>query len=511
MLPRVLLGRAFLAYSRRRLARIGQWMADPAAAQERLLLDLTRTARATAFGRDHGFDKVRSVRDFQERVPLREFAELEPYWARVRAGHSDVTWPGVIRRFALTSGTTGDVKHVPVSGEGLRGFMRAGRDVLSHYVAETGDFEHFNGRFLYLGGSREPAEGPAGTELRDLSGIVGDETPWFYKPFRLPSAAAHASGAWSDKLEAVATEAWAEDVRAVSGIPSWLLALFERVLARRRAAGLPAATLAEAWPSFSLLVHGGTSFEPYRPLFEALIGKPFQPMEVYVCSEGFLGIQDRLGARDLLLRMDAGVFHEFVPVAELGSPAPRRHWAGNVELGVDYALALSTASGVWGAAIGDVVRFTSLRPHRVEFAGRTAQFSNAFGEHLRASDVDGAVAAACAALTARVAEVHVAPLFPARQSWPRRHQWLVEFAEPVPALDEFATALDDELKRRNIDYAEHRRDGADLDEPLVVPVPRGTFYSAMRRAGRLGGQHKVPRLASDRRFADALLDAWGTS
>jgi hypothetical protein len=304
----------------------------------------------------------------------------------------------------------------------------------------------------------------------------------------------------------VADEAWDQDVRAVSGIPSWLLALFERVLARRRAAGLPAATLADAWPSFSLLVHGGTGFEPYRALFEALIGKPFHTMEVYVCSEGFLGIQDRPDARGLSLRMDAGVFHELVPVTELAAAAPRRHWAADVELGVDYALALSTASGVWGTLVGDVVRFTSLRPHRVELVGRLAHFSNAFGEHLRESDVDGAVAAACAGSTVRVVEVHVAPLYPTREDLRRRHQWLVEFAHPPADLAAFARALDRELERRNVDYAEHRRNGADLAAPVVVPVPRGAFYSAMRRAGRLGGQFKVPRLADDRQFADSVLN-----
>jgi hypothetical protein len=203
--------------------------------------------------------------------------------------------------------------------------------------------------------------------------------------------------------------------------------------------------------------------------------------------------------------MDAGVFHELVPVTELAAAAPRRHWAADVELGVDYALALSTASGVWGTFVGDVVRFTSLRPHRVELVGRLAHFSNAFGEHLRESDVDGAVAAACAGSTARVVEVHVAPLYPTRVDLRRRHQWLVEFADSPADLAAFAHALDRELARRNVDYAEHRRNGADLAEPVVVPVPRGAFYAAMRRAGRLGGQFKVPRLADDRRFADSVL------
>lgn len=503
---RELMGRGFLTYSRWRMRQIGRWMRDPAGAQERLLVSLARTAARTAFGRDHDLAAVRSVADFQRRVPLVQFRDREPYWRRVLAGEPNVVWPGGMPLYAITSGSTGTPKLVPVSRDGLRGFLRAGRDILSHYLVATGDAEHFRGQFLYLGGSRELSPDANGAMLGDLSGIVAEETPWIYKPFRLPSPSAHSIPSWEAKLEAVAAEAWNADVRAVSGIPSWLLALFERVLARRKAAGLAAATLADAWPNLSLVVPGGVSFEPYRALFREIVGKPFHALEVYVCSEGFLAIQDRLESRDLLLRMDAGVFHEFVPVEELGAARPVRHWAGTVETGVEYALALTTASGVWGCFLGDTVRFESLRPHRIRFVGRTEAFVNAFGEHLRAADAEAALVAACAATNARAAEFHVAPLYPTAVSGARGHEWFVEFVRAPLDEREFVRVLDETLRARNVDYDEHRGGGADLALPRLVLVAPGTFRAAMQREGRSGGQNKVPQARNDRSFV-ASLDA----
>ncbi|MBN2194772.1 MAG: GH3 auxin-responsive promoter family protein [Polyangiaceae bacterium] len=498
------MGQLFLAYSRLRLRRIARWMSEPAAEQRRLLVRLARRAAGTQFGCDHELGSVRSVEDFQARVPLRQFHDLKPYWDRLRAGERDVLWPGKIRLFAVTSGSTGEPKYVPVSDEGLKGFLRAGRDILSHYIVNTGDADHFLGKFLYLGGARELAPGPHGTINGDLSGIVNEETPWAYRPYRLPTPRVHLITDWEAKLEAVADEAWNADVRGVSGIPSWLVALFERVLERRRAAGLPAGVITEAWPNLALLVHGGVSFEPYRDLFRQLIGRSVYDLEVYLGSEGFLAIQDQPESRDLLLRMDAGIFHEFVPVESLGAARPPRFWAGNVETGVDYAIAVTTASGLWGSFIGDTVRFVSLRPHRVRFAGRTEQFLSAFGEHLRAVDVEAAVVAASARTGARIAEFTVAPIYPSADSLRRGHQWFVEFDRVPGDLAAFVRALDEALQHRNVDYEEHRRNDADLPLPEVQAVPAGTFYEAMKRLGRIGGQFKVPHLENSRRFAQVV-------
>ena len=500
-----LAGQLFLAYSRCRMRRIARWMTDPASAQAALLAHLTRKAAGTRFGRDHELGAVRSVAGYQSRVPLRQFHEFEPYWERLRQGEADVLWPGRIRLFAVTSGSTGEPKYVPVSREGLKGFLRAGRDILSHYIVNTEDVDHFRGKFLYLGGAREPLPGPHGSVNGDLSGIVAEKTLWAYRRFRLPTPRVHLVADWEAKLDAVADEAWNADVRGVSGIPSWLVALFERVLQRRREAGLAAGCVADAWPNLNLVVHGGVSFEPYRELFCQLIGRPFYGLEVYLGSEGFLAIQDQPGCGDLLLRMDTGIFHEFVPVEALGSERPPRHWAATVETGVEYAIAVTTASGLWGSFIGDTVRFVSLSPHRIRFSGRSEQFLSAFGEHLRAADVEAAIVAACEKAGARVAEFHVAPVYPRADSLRRGHQWFIEPHCAPRNPQAFVAALDRALQRRNVDYQEHRHNDADLPLPEVVFVPAGTFYEAMRRLGRLGGQFKVPHVQNDRRFAEVLI------
>ena len=504
-------GSLFLAYSQFRMRQIARWMADPGREQERLLKHLVKRAAHTRFGRDHHFSSVHSVADYQRHVPLRQFHQLAPYWDRLRGGEDDVLWPGRIRFFAVTSGSTGEPKYVPVSDEGLRGFLRAGRDILSHYIVNTRDLEHFKGKFLFLGGAREPQPGPHGTINSDLSGIVNEKTPRIYRPYRLPTPQVHLIPNWEGKLEAVAEEAWNADVRGVSGIPSWLVALFERVLERRRRAGLPADTISQAWPNLSLVVHGGVSFEPYVELFQQLIGKPAYYQEIYLGSEGFLAIQDQPNSRDLLLRMDAGIFHEFVPVEDLGAERPTRHWAGTVETGVEYAIAVTSTSGLWGSFIGDTVRFESLRPHRLRFAGRTEQFLSAFGEHLRAIDVEAAMVAACKGSGARVAEFHVAPIYPTQESLERGHQWFIEFAHPPDDLNGFVQTLDQALQQRNVDYEEHRLNNADIPLPKVESVPPGTFYATMKHLGRIGGQFKVPHIQNNRKFAETLAAMRGVA
>ena len=502
------IGSLFLAYARQRRRRIARWMRDPMAEQERLLRRLVRRAADTRFGRDHDFHAIATARDYQERVPLHRFEELQPYWDRLDAGERDVVWPGRIRNIAATSGSTGVPKNVPVSRAGLRAYLRAGRDILVHYVANTRDVDHFRGRFLYLGGSRQPRPGHPGGSVGDLSGLAAEHMPRLYRPYRLPTPGAHLIPDWEAKLDAVADEAWNADVRGISGIPSWLLALFERVLDRRRARGLPAATLADAWPNLSLVVHGGVNFEPYRTMFADLVGKPVCTLEVYIASEGFLALQDRPDSRDLLLLMDAGVFHEFVPVEELGAGRPRRLTAADVETGVEYAIAVTTVSGLYSSLIGDTVRFVSLRPHRIRFAGRTEQFLSAFGEHLRAADVEAAMVAACAATGATAREFHVAPVYPTRDSLRRGHQWFVEFARAPEEPGTFLETLDRTLQNRNVDYQEQRLRDAGVPLPEIIPVPPGTFGTILaeqaREAGR-GAQRKLPRLQNDRELAERIV------
>lgn len=495
-----------LAPARRRLREVAKWRPDPAPVQEELLKELVSKGRKTTFGREHGFAAINCVADYQERVPLREYLAFKPYWDRLLEGATDVTWPGRISRFALTSGTTAGNKLIPVSREGIRSFLRAGRDVLNFYLQATEDTDLFKGKFLYLGGSTELKPAAHGIQMGDLSGIMAKAMPSFVERFRLPSAEANLIPDWEKKLEVVAKESVNADVRGISGTPSWVLCLFQRVFELKRAEGGRAETLADVWPNLSFMVHGGTSFEPYRKTFGDLFGKTVQTIEVYPASEGFIGIQDQLGEPDLLLMADTGLFYEFVPVEEMDKPEPTRLTVANVEKDVQYAIVLTTNSGLWSYVIGDIVRFTSLRPHRLRVTGRIKQFLNAFGEHLIAEEVENALTRAAHETDAEVKEFHLAPVYPSDPRVRPAHQCIVEFTNPPGDTDRFAEIFDAQLCEQNDDYAAHRKDDAGLTAPEVIPVPEGTFYDTMKSLDKLGGQHKVPRLSNERDFADQLLE-----
>ena len=499
-----LVGAVLRTTSGPRLRTIRAWRRDPAPTQKRLLLDLCRTASQTRFGREHGFAGVRSVRDFQDHVPLRTYLEFKPYWDTLFEGETDVTWPGRIERFALTSGTTAGNKYIPLSAEGVRAQRRAGRDIVNFYLEQTGDTALFGGKFLFLGGSTELVRLSNGALAGDLSGIMTCRMPCYADLFRLPSSPIALMGDWEKKLDAMAAEAEPADVRGVSGTPSWLFCLFEQVLERRRARGRPAETVADVWPGFRLLVHGGVNYEPYRESMKKLLGKPVHTMEVYPASEGFIAIQDNLDSNDMLLMMDTGIFYEFVPRDDIASDDPRRFTVADVETGVDYALVLSTNSGLWSYVLGDTVRFTSLRPHRLRVSGRTAHFLSAFGEHLISEEVEEAVAGACRTTGAEIRDFHVAPIYPGRGNPCPAHEWFVEFVKPPPDAQDFILEVDRRLQRHNDDYAAHRQGDAGMSPPVLSAVPRGGFRRAMKRIGKLGGQNKVPRLRNDREFADVL-------
>jgi hypothetical protein len=514
---RGVIGKLFRGLSGPRMRTVAQWQRDPAPTQKALLDDLVRSAARTRFGAEHHFESIQSIADYQARVPLRSYADFKPYWDRLFEGERDVTWPGHPRYFAVTSGTTSSAtagnKYIPVSDEGIRSHLRVGRDVLNFYLNHTRDTDLFGGRFMFLGGSTRLKAHPHGILSGDLSGILALETPLYTGFLRLPTGQTADIEDWEQKLNAVAHEANAADVRGIGGTPSWLICVFERVLKLRREAGRPARTLAEVWPNLSLLVHGGVNFSPYRATFEALFGKPVTTLEVYPASEGFIGVEDVPGTQDLLLMMDAGLFYEFIPAEEAGGARPTRRTVADIETGVNYAIALSTNSGLWSYLVGDTVRFTSLRPHRLRVTGRTQQFLSAFGEHLVVEDVEIAMTAACRAAGAQVQDFHVAPIYPAADTAGKpcgtdmrpRHQWLVEFLQPPADAEKFRAALDDALRRQNEDYAAHRQGDAGMRPPEVVTLPPETFYRAMKEIGRFGPQHKAPRLRNDREFAEVLL------
>jgi len=489
---------ALRLFARRRRARLDAL--DPAATQEAELLKLVARAAGTEFGRDHGFSGIRSVKDFQARVPLRRYEDFwEAYWEKPFPTLADVSWPGTIPYFAVTSGTTtGVTKYVPCSAAMTRSNIRASLDILVHHVAARPKSRIMSGRGFVLGGSTALVDQAPGIRSGDLSGIAAAEVPRWARPRYFPPRDLALIADWEEKIARLAPASLKAGITSVSGTPSWLLIFFDALHALRP--DLPH-RLASYYPDLELLVHGGIGFEPYRRQFEALLaGGHAELREVYAASEGFVATADRGSGEGMRANLDIGLFFEFVPVEELDGPDPTRHWIADAEPGVNYALVLSSCAGVWSYVVGDTVRLVERGPPRLLVTGRTSYTLSAFGEHLIGAEIEHAIASAAEAIGETVADFCVGALFPAAKGELGGHLFIVEFGETLPdkeRLARFAERLDAALAETNEDYAAHRAGGFGLEPPRVHAVPHGTFAAWMKARGKLGGQNKVPRVIND--------------
>ena len=494
--------RIYARYRRRQLQR-----QDPIAAQRSQLCKLLRKAKSTRFARDHDFPRLTEVADYQRAVPLRRYDEMwEHYWKSEFPRLIDCTWPGAIRYYALTSGTsTGVTKYIPCSRELLVAYRRAALDLVVYHLADRPDSALFAGRNFMLGGSTGLKELAPAVWGGDMSGIIGRTAPAWARPFYFPPRELETIADWEEKIARLAPASLQADIRTVGGTPSWLLLFLDRLASLRPHA---ARRFASFYPNLELLVHGGVNFAPYRSIFaEWLEGSRAETREVYPASEGFIAVADRGDGDGLRMIVDNGLFFEFVPVEELGGNEPTRHWLANAETGVDYALVLSTCAGLWSYLIGDTVRLVERDPPRILITGRTSYSLSAFGEHLIGEEIEKAVAAAASAIGTGVSDFSVGALFPQGAGAAGRHLYIVEFADRVRAADrlaEFTRVLDRTLCELNIDYREHRARDLQMRSPVVHPVPPGTFAAWMKRRGRLGGQNKVPRVINDQALFDDL-------
>jgi hypothetical protein len=485
-LVRTRVNQAYMRYARRRTGALAA--ADPVRVQEQTLRRLVRKARFTRFGRDHGFAGIVGVESYQRAVPLRTYEDLWTVYLRDRYPvFEDLTWPGRVPYLALTSGTTqGATKYIPVSREMLASNAKAGRTMLAYHLADRPDSRLFHGKLFFLGGSSDLERSAPGVEQGDLSGIAAKEVSTPLRPYVFPPLEMALEPDWDKKLALLAERSFREPVTLLAGVPSWLLVLFQRLL---DATGK--ATIAEVWPTLEVVIHGGVKFDPYREAFQKILGSArIRLQESYPCSEGFIAFGDPASGL-LRLCFDHGLFYEFVPCEELGSSNPTRDWLGNVRTGVNYAIAVSTCAGLWAHLIGDTVRFESLSPPLLTFTGRTKYSLSAFGEHLISEEVEGAVAAASESTGASVRDWHVGPVFGEALG---HHLYLIEFLRPPGDLNAFRAALDRDLVSRNADYLAHRADGVGLPPPAVVVVRPGGLEAWMRARGKLGGQHKLPRM-----------------
>jgi hypothetical protein len=483
---RTLVNLGFHLHARLRCAQLSQ--SDPISDQERTLRWLTRRARRTRFGKDHAFDAIQSVSDFQNQVPIRTYEALwEAYLRPQYPVFENLTWPGRIPFLALTSGTTqGATKYIPVSAEMMDSNRKAAGTLLGSYLERQPDARLFHGQFFFLGGCTQLDEAAPGVRQGDLSAIAAVDLSPLLRPFTFPPLELALEHDWDTKLSCLARESRREPITMISGVPSWLLLLFERMLEESGAA-----TIAELWPSLEVVVHGGVKFDPYRETFRALLGSPrISLVESYPCSEGFIGFGD---SESGLLRLlcDHGLFYEFIPCAELDSPSQTRHWLGTAQCGTNYALVVSTCAGMWAHLIGDTIRFKSLDPPLFTFTGRTKYSLSSFGEHLINEEVEGAIACACHASGATVRDWHVGTVFLGVRGY---HLFVIEFQNPPAEFEQFREVLDADLGRRNADYLAHRSSAAGLPLPAMIAARPGGFEGWMRRRGKLGGQNKVPRM-----------------
>lgn len=463
-----------------------------AATQTDTLMRLVCNAANTQFGKDHDFQSIRSLDDYRERVPLRDYeAFWSEYWQHHYPDLSDQTWPGETPWFALSSGTTSDkTKYIPVSHAMMASNRRAAWTALSWYRHARANSRLFSGKLFFLGGSTALHELGGGRFMAgDLSGIAAREAPRFLEAFAFPPSDLAFHSDWEIKIERLAERSANLPITMISGVPSWLLILFERL---RGITGRN--TIAEIWPRLELIIHGGTSFEPYRSLFREIVGSPsVQFLETYPASEGFIAAEDpRYGM--LRIIPDHNIFFEFVPVDELASRHPTRHSLSEVETGVQYAVVLTTCAGLWSYVIGDTVCFESGNPPLIRFTGRTKQSLSAFGEHLIGEEIEKAVSQAAERFQVSVVDFHVGPVFPIDGTGPGYHHFLVELAGDVDDRERLSQAIDQNLIHSNDDYAAHRAGNVGMDGPLVSVIRRGGFARWMKSRGKLGGQHKVPRI-----------------
>lgn len=471
---------------------------DPVATQRKVLKGLIGQGSGTRFGMEHRLHDVRDHASLIQAVPLRDYEGSKPYIDRVVKGEENVLWPGRPLYLCKTSGTTSGAKYIPITKASLPNHITSARRALLAYIAHSGRSDFVDGRMIFLQGSPVlDRSGPIPSGR--LSGIVANHVPRYLLKNRLPTHRTNSIPDWETKVEAIVGETMHEDMRLISGIPAWVQMYFERLLARTGRS-----TVREVFPNFSLFVYGGVNYAPYRQRMLSLIGAEVPSVELFPASEGFIAYQDKGHEEGLLLVLDNGIYYGFIPIAPTDEKKePRVLSISDVELGVQYALVLYTNAGLWGYEIGDTIRFVSLSPPRIVITGRTKHFTSAFGEHVIAEEVEGALNSAMERMPCEVVEFTVAPNITPREGLPY-HEWIMEFAQPPADMDRFALLVDEELRSRN-PYYRDLISGNVLRTLVIRPLAKGAFAEWMRSRGMNDAQSKVPRLANDRRYADGLV------
>ena len=496
-----LLSPAISRLARLRHWRIDQWQQNPLDTQREVLQDLVTHAQYTEIGRKYGLTKLFSTRDFKKAIPIHEYNDLKPYIERLMAGEQNLLWNTPVNWFAKSSGTTSDKsKFIPVTEESLYDcHYQAAKDVLTMYYHSNPDSDLLTGKGLVIGGSHQINAVNDEVMYGDLSAVLLQNAPFWGQWLRTPELSIALLDEWENKIEKLAQSTINENVTSISGVPTWTLVLIKRILDITGKS-----TLKEVWPNLELYIHGGVSFTPYRAQFAKLMGTPINYLEMYNASEGFFAAQDTPDADGMLLFLNHGIFYEFMPVEEYGKDNPQTIGLKDVELHKNYAIVISTNGGLWRYLVGDTVQFTSTTPYRIKVSGRIKHYINAFGEEVIADNSDKAIAIAAQKTHSVVNDYTAAPVYFSDNS-NGAHQWLVEFEQQPDNLQAFAYELDCALKALNSDYEAKRHKDIALRMPVVNALPKGVFTEWLRSKGKLGGQHKVPRLSNDRTLLEDIL------
>ncbi len=481
--------------------RIEQWINDPVNAQREVLQDLVTHGQYSEFGRKYGFKELFNIRKFKEQVPIQEYEDIQPYIDRLMQGEENLLWNTPVNWFAKSSGTTNDKsKFIPITQESLEDcHFQAAKDVLTLYYSQHTESDLLTGKGLVIGGSHQISKVNEEIQYGDLSAVLLQNTPMWANWIRTPDLSIALMDEWENKIEMLAQTTIPEEVTSISGVPTWTMILIKRILAITGKA-----TLKEVWPNLELYIHGGVSFLPYRDQFAKLIGEGCSFLEMYNASEGFFAAQDRPEEEGMLLFLNHGIFYEFMPIEEYGKPAPKTIGLQAVEIGKQYALVISTNGGLWRYLVGDTVQFTSTWPFRIKVSGRLKQFINAFGEELISDNAEKAIDIACRKTNTSVNDYTAAPVYFSDHS-KGAHEWLIEFENEPENKEQFAYELDCALKSLNSDYEAKRYKDMALTLPIVHSLKKGSFHQWLKSKGKLGGQHKIPRLCNNRKYLDEIL------
>ncbi|WP_185154021.1 GH3 auxin-responsive promoter family protein [Fulvivirga sp. M361] len=490
---------------KKRIHDIELFIKYPHEVQEDILHELIRKAKNTEFGKKFGFESVRSYDNFKNNVPVQSYEQLFPYIDRIMKGEQNVLWPTEITWFAKSSGTTNArSKFIPVSTEALEDcHFKGGKDLISIYVNSHPDSRMFAGKGLAIGGSHQINEyDPKGSSYYgDVSAVIMQNLPLWAQVIRTPSLEVALMDRWEEKIEKMARITAEQNVSNLSGVPTWTILLLQKIMEIKSTDNLM-----DVWPNLEVFFHGAVAFTPYRKLFEKLIpSDKMQYCETYNASEGFFGIQDQRDSDELLLMLDYGIYYEFIPFDEIGNEHPQTIGLSEVKIGENYAMLISTNSGLWRYSIGDTVKFTSTSPYRIRISGRTKHFINAFGEELIIENAEHAITEACDRTGAIIDNFTAAPIY-FNESNSGGHEWIVEFKHAPTDLDTFKMSLDQKLREINSDYDAKRYMDIALKSPVIHAVREGTFYRWMKKRGKLGGQNKVPRLSNTREYVEDLLE-----